>query len=107
MNSDWDFKKEVNGIWRRRRLHPFSFPEPEDIEVLRTAKEHTSSQGARTDLGKAEHTWTEFCQCIGVPRTTANHWLTSPPTKPYLRAEPPTFRHKLAAAWYAIRNLFR
>jgi hypothetical protein len=107
MNSDWDYQKSVDDIGRRRRLHPLSFPEPEDIEALKIAREHTRSQGSRTDLGMTTHTWAGYCESIGIPRTTILRWMRNPPKRSHIKTRPATTRQKLKDVWYAIRNLFR
>jgi hypothetical protein len=74
--TKWDYDESVNRMkplvvkWRTMTI--------EMLQELWTARENMKAQGARTDLtsGKLARGWETYCEEIGLPKRTANRWLS-------------------------------
>lgn len=74
--TKWDYDESVNRMkplvvkWRTMTI--------EMLQELWTARENLRAQGARTDLtsGNLARGWETYCEEIGLPKRTANHWLS-------------------------------
>jgi len=70
--TKWDYNQSVKKI--KVLVYKWKNLTAEVVNELFIAREILSSQGARTDL-KEEKTWENYCEEIGVERSTVHRWI--------------------------------